>query len=135
MAVKMSTWTAILFDMGTYNAAKNLSNLKSLNIGCGEEDCSKCNDQSETHHDNLAVAVTFRCPSIDEEADNLSDICTIAETSLPAGWNLIGAVGQLDTVFLVELWECVWEGKGLANEFPIALWGDLLAFMVLTEVV
>ena len=86
-----------------------------------EEDGSKSSDKCEAADDSIAIADPFRQPTIDEQADDLTNnyslmTCQskitkykwstdIAQTSLPSSWDLPSTIWQLLSVFAIELVE------------------------------
>jgi hypothetical protein len=70
-----------------------------------EEDSDETADQHKAGHDRVAVAKALRDVAIDEQAEDLAHVGTVAKTGLPGRRDLVSAIGQLVSVFLVELGE------------------------------
>lgn len=86
-----------------------------------EEDGGEGNDQGQAGHDGVAIAVPLAHPAIDHQADDLADSHAVGQAGLPGGRDLVGAVGQLVAVLLVELGEAVEVGQ---QAHVVALHGD-----------
>jgi hypothetical protein len=61
----------------THNTAENFSDLYVDHRLGREEDGGKCDDQSKTGHNRVAIPKTFRYPAVDEEANDFTDVGTL----------------------------------------------------------
>lgn len=63
---------------GTYgNAAQDLRNEERLNVLSSEEYSREAHEESQTADDGVSVAKSLRDPTIDEQADDGTDIGTV----------------------------------------------------------
>ena len=90
-----------------HTSTQNLRDLKCYYRLSSEENSSKCNDEDEASHHSVAIAKAFRHPTVKEQPDDFATVGSVAQPSLPWSRNLIGAVGEPDTIFLVELGKAV----------------------------
>jgi hypothetical protein len=84
------------------DAAQDLGNLQVDDGLRGEEDGHEAGDQDQAGHDRVAVAETLGNPAVDEQAEDLAHVGTIAEPGLPGRRDLVREVGQLFAVLLPE---------------------------------
>lgn len=93
------------------NSGQNFSDLEGNDALGSKEDGNKAGEQHKRAYDGLTVAKLFRGPTVDHQADDFSDVNTIAETGLPRRRHLVSTIVQLLAKFLVEFRKCVEVGQ------------------------
>jgi hypothetical protein len=104
------------------NATQDLRNLQIDDTLSREENSRETNDENETGHNCVSVPESLRDEPIDEETNDLSDICTVTQSRLPSRRNLPLATRQLLSILLIKLFEAICRPS--AFPFPFILRDD-----------
>jgi hypothetical protein len=81
------------------NTAEDFCNLQVDDILGGEEDGGEADDENQAGHDSVSVAEPLGHKAIDEETDDLPDVCSVRQTCLPCCWDLPCSIWKLLSIF------------------------------------
>jgi hypothetical protein len=81
------------------NTAEDLCNLQVDDVLGGEEDGGEADDENQAGHDSVSVAEFLGHEAVDEETDDLADVCSVGQTCLPRCWDLPCSIWKLLSIF------------------------------------
>lgn len=97
------------------------SNQESLNVLGEEGNEDETNHRRERDDHGLAVTISLRNDTVDEETQDLTNLSTVGKSRLPWCWDCVRSIRLDDTVFSVELRKTV---EGAKKDNVVAFHDD-----------
>jgi len=103
-------------------STKHLGNLQINHTLRGKEDCREPDDTRQASHTRIPIPKPLRHITIQKQPNNLANICTVRQSSLPGRTNLVAPIGLPRAVLFIKLWKSIEVGEQTDLFLRSAMW-------------